>query len=62
MTERYNHNSATFECVDRNPESIAGSIGNINGGLFYHVEAKCTGLACPPYDEGKEVTCVVCTK
>ena len=63
MAERYNHAaSATFECVDRNPESVDGSISNTNGGLFYHVEAQCDGLDCPPYVAGKEVTCVVCTK
>ena len=38
------HNSyqrSMFECVDRNPESIPGSIANTNGALFYHVEVKC---------------------
>ena len=53
---------STFECVDRNPESVPGSVADNNGGLFYHVEAQCNGLPCPPYDDKKEVTCVVCTK
>ena len=62
MTEYYNHNRATFECVDQDPERIPGSAGNENGALFYRTEATCTGLPCPPYDPQKELTCAVCTK
>ena len=62
MTERYNHYRNTMECVDKDPESIPGSAANINGALFYHVEATCNGLPCPPYDPQKELTCAVCTK
>ena len=37
--------------------------GNTNGVTFHHVEATCsTGLPCPPYDQNKELNCVVCTK
>ena len=59
MTERINHNSKTFICVDRDAEAASGGVGNQNGGLLYHVEAQ---LHCPPYVAEKEVTCVVCTK
>ena len=63
MAERYIHNSrSTYECMDRSPESVPGSAGNINGALFYHQEATCTGLPCPPYVAGREVTCAVCTQ
>ena len=51
-------------CVDRDAQQLPeppGSSG-INGALFYHTEAVCNGLACPPYVEGRELTCVVCTK
>ena len=51
-----------FECVDKNPEAVPGSYRNENGVLFYHVEASCNGLPCPPYDPNKELNCVVCTK
>ncbi len=55
--------SSTFECVDRDPESIPGSAANINGALFYFNEAKCNvGIPCPPYDSQKEITCAVCSK
>ena len=63
MANWYGHRRTMFECVDRNPESVPGSIANTNGALFYHVEVKCrVGIPCPPYDTQKEVTCVVCTK
>ena len=54
----------TYECVDKDPESVPGlnSWGGSSGsGLFYHVEASCNGMACPPYVAGRELTCVVCT-
>ena len=62
MTEAYTHNRNSFECVDKDPESIPGSAADTNGALFYHVEGVCNGLPCPPYDPQKELTCAVCTK
>ena len=62
MAERFNHHRITYECVDKDPESIPGSAANTDGALFYHVEATCSGLPCPPYDTQKELTCAVCTK
>ena len=64
MTTRNDFHSRTmFECVDRNPHSIPGSVANTDGALFYHTEVKCShGIPCPPYNTQKEVTCVVCTK
>ena len=61
MTEKYNHNTATYECVDKDAEAVPGSRVNNDGGLFYHVEASCNGLPCPPYVAEKELTCAVCT-
>ena len=63
MAERITHPRTKFECVDRNPESVPGSIADTNGALFYHSEVKCGyGIPCPPYVAQKEVKCVVCTK
>ena len=62
MTEDRTHHRNTFECVDKDPESIPGSAADTNGALFFHVEATCNGLPCPPYDAQKELTCAVCTK
>ena len=52
-----------YQCVDKEPESVPGlDVKQISGGLFDHVEATCNGMACPPYEAGKELTCVVCTR
>ncbi len=51
-----------FECIDKDPEAVPGSYRTEHGVLFYHVEASCNGLPCPPYDETKELNCVVCTR
>ena len=56
------HHRTMFECVDKNPDSIPGSASDVNGAVFYHVEASCTGMPCPPYVREKELTCTVCTK
>ena len=55
----------TYECVDKDAESVPGLNGigwGSGSGIIYHVEASCNGMACPPYDEEKELTCVVCTR
>ena len=57
-----NHQRSSFECLDKDPESIPGSAPVINMALMYHVEATCTGIPCPPYNNYKELTCAVCTK
>ena len=63
MAERFNHKrNAVYECVDKDAESIPGSVASTNGALFYHVQAQCNGILCPPYDKEKELACVVCTK
>ena len=62
MTENQYSRRNTFECVDKNPESIPGSATDTDGALFNYVEATCNGLPCPPYDPQKELTCAVCTK
>ena len=62
MADDRRHHRTMFECVDQSPQSVPGTSADTNGALFYHVEVKCNGIPCPPYDTQKEVTCVVCTK
>ena len=65
MTEKTSntlHYRSMFECVDADQESLDGSDRDTEGALFYHVEATCSNLPCPPYDSTKELNCVVCTK
>ena len=54
-----------YVCVDKDPESVPG-LDAVNwgqgSGILFHVEASCNGMACPPYDAEKELTCVVCTQ
>ena len=54
----------TYECVDRDQDSVSGTQTNTDGAVLYHVEASCEpyGLPCPPYNNYKELPCVVCTK
>ena len=64
MTAHYNHNkNRVYECVDENPESIAGSSASTDGALFFFTVTTCNhGLPCPPYVINRVITCVVCTK
>jgi hypothetical protein len=48
--------------MDENPQLVQGGKNNKNGYLFYPVEARCGSLKCPPYKNGEEFTCVVCSK
>ncbi len=51
-----------YICVDKDQKSSRGSLGNQNGALLYHVRATCHGIHCPPYEPGKALTCVVCSR
>lgn len=56
--------STDYTCVDSYPKSITGKSADQDGHLLYPVEANCYkgSLPCPPYETGKEIACVVCTK
>ena len=62
MSAHYSHHRSTYECVDKDPESVPGLDGSSGIAFFYHVEPNCAGLSCPPYDAQKELTCVVCSR
>ena len=52
-----------FECIDQQPESVPELNGHDrDNALYYHVEATCNSLNCPPYNTEGEVTCAVCTR
>ncbi|XP_078331169.1 uncharacterized protein LOC111103549 [Crassostrea virginica] len=51
-----------YTCVDGNPDTLHGGHASKDGKLFYPVEARCGSLKCPPYVEGRELVCVVCSK
>ena len=62
----HNKHPSTYECVDENPEYIAGQHANTNGANLFFVRPDCAGAGtighCPPYDGNKQLTCVVCSK
>ena len=72
VAEYHNHNSqVVFECMDKDPECVPGTVGwnrpNGNprhGGFFFFTEVSVcdAGIPCPPYSEGMELSCAVCTK
>ena len=63
MAEHTRHKHRTeFVCVNKDLESLPGSQHHINSGHFYYVEGHCDGVPCPPYNNYKELNCVVCSK
>ena len=55
--------SARFSTIsEAEHPSVPGSASSTDGSVFYHVEASCNGMLCPPHDPQKELTSAVCTK
>ena len=61
VSENYKAHRTMFVCVDTAMESVPGSLADVRGGHFYFVEANCNGLPCPPYNNERELGCVVCS-
>lgn len=63
VSEHYNYVHGTeYVCLDRRPEVVVGGKDNDNEGQLWLVEGRCGGsLECPPYINGRELTCVVCS-
>ena len=62
MAENINNFRTTYTCVDEGMEFIPGRTGHADGCDLWLVEPSCTSLPCPPYDEEKELACVVCSR
>ena len=66
MTQHHEGEGRTmYICVDKDPESRPGNNDEDLEPLYYLtlVEPICSkGVACPPYDLEKELTCAVCTR
>ncbi|XP_048733739.2 uncharacterized protein LOC125649918 [Ostrea edulis] len=59
----YGHKGASqYICLDEHPETLTAGGHDEYGKLFYPVRGVCGSLPCPPYENGKYLTCVVCTK
>ena len=61
MAAKNTRNSRVPVCVDVNAQPVPNSQTNYYASELYFLETRCPGL-CPPYSDGAEVTCVVCTK
>ena len=62
MTSQKEDFRQSAACVDRDPETVPGEAADTDGALFYHMQAACNGIECPPYNTGIGLTCAVCTK
>ena len=51
-----------YICLDSDPDAVAGGQSDKNGANLFFVEGVCGSLKCPPYVNGRELTCVVCSK
>ena len=50
-------------CLDAEAEAAYGSTpGSLATSFFYFMETTCSGIRCPPYVDGAELACAVCTK
>ena len=59
---RTNPGRYQYACMDKDPDIDVAGFRNENGALFFSVDAVCGSLPCPPYANGRELTCVVCTR
>ena len=61
MSDQYLHRRTDYVCMDSEAVGHNETQGNLNGAVFYFVEAKCGALPCGPYIDGYELTCAVCS-
>ncbi|KAL4236735.1 hypothetical protein ACF0H5_005119 [Mactra antiquata] len=62
MTAFHDHHGPhNHVCVDHHPEALHRGEANDNQHILYVAVSKCGSLPCPPYDENKELACVVCS-
>lgn len=54
--------ASEYICVDSKMEERQGSEEMFNAKVLYYTHTVCGSLPCPPYSDGKIVTCVVCSK
>ncbi|XP_048769450.1 uncharacterized protein LOC125675710 [Ostrea edulis] len=62
VTSPINYSPKETICFNEHPDFIVGGGADNNGNLLYPIQAECGSLECPPYVNGKLLTCVVCTK
>jgi hypothetical protein len=53
--------SSEYICMDREPEKGNSGSDDKPGKEFRLTQGECGTLKCPPYVEGREITCAVCS-
>ncbi|XP_060556843.1 uncharacterized protein LOC132717399 [Ruditapes philippinarum] len=51
-----------YVCLDKEPDFLDHGASNDDQHVFHLVEGHCGSLPCPPYVNGRELACVVCSK
>ena len=54
--------SVDFLCMDNDPEFLLCGSANQDGHVFHLQKTACGSLKCPPYENDKVLSCVVCVK
>lgn len=54
--------NSDYVCLDSGLEFVTHGAGNDDEHVVNLVEVRCGSLPCPPYVDGRELACVVCTK
>ena len=62
MTEHDEYHRSSYACIDIDAEVVLGEENNSNPLLLYPTVTDCNGLSCPPYENDRQLSCVVCTK
>ena len=64
LTTNYDgHRRSSYTCLDNSPEGIPGTETSTTAtAFFYYTITTCNGLSCPPYENNRILSCVVCTK
>ena len=62
MTEHDGNYRSSYTCIDVDPEPVPGEGNNTDPSLLFHTVTDCNGLLCPPYENNRQLSCVVCTK
>ena len=62
MTEHDGFHRSVYTCLDVDSESVAGEGNSTSPSLLFHAVTDCNGLLCPPYENNRLLSCVVCTK
>ena len=55
------HKSRVPVCIDEHAEASSAA-QPIDSARLHFMETTCIGVGCPPYGNGTEITCTVCTK